>query len=219
MQIAVGGGVLAGDGLDSSGRGSTSPCSRRRCGTRDIVGRPPALDASRASRRPARVYLVVDRRVRRQSTRRLGVLRAPGRSRCSAVAFAAPMAAYAGDAGDRREHSFRVIRFVILPMFLFSGTFFPVSRLPLPLEWLAYATPLWHGVELCARCSRSGTCTRAARARPRGLPARCSSSSVCVWRCARYAREAARSERVRVRRQPRATPLRAQPHGLPGAPG
>jgi lipooligosaccharide transport system permease protein len=34
-------------------------------------------------------------------------------------------------------------------MFLFSGTFFPVSRLPLPLEWLAYATPLWHGVELC----------------------------------------------------------------------
>jgi lipooligosaccharide transport system permease protein len=42
-----------------------------------------------------------------------------------------------------------VNRFVIVPMFLFSGTFFPVSRLPLPLEWLAYATPLWHGVELC----------------------------------------------------------------------
>jgi lipooligosaccharide transport system permease protein len=40
-------------------------------------------------------------------------------------------------------------RFVIVPMFLFSGTFFPVSRLPLPLEWLAYATPLWHGVDLC----------------------------------------------------------------------
>ena len=33
-------------------------------------------------------------------------------------------------------------------MFLFSGTFFPVSRLPLPLEWLAYVTPLWHGVDL-----------------------------------------------------------------------
>ena len=40
-------------------------------------------------------------------------------------------------------------RFIVVPMFLFSGTFFPVSRLPLPLEWLAYATPLWHGVELC----------------------------------------------------------------------
>ena len=38
---------------------------------------------------------------------------------------------------------------MILPLFLFSGTFFPVSRLPLPLEWVAYATPLWHGVDLC----------------------------------------------------------------------
>ena len=42
-----------------------------------------------------------------------------------------------------------VNRFVVVPMFLFSGTFFPISRLPLPLEWLAYATPLWHGVQLC----------------------------------------------------------------------
>jgi lipooligosaccharide transport system permease protein len=36
-----------------------------------------------------------------------------------------------------------------MPMFLFSGTFYPVSRLPEVLQWLAYATPLWHGVELC----------------------------------------------------------------------
>ena len=34
-------------------------------------------------------------------------------------------------------------------MFLFSGTFFPVSQLPLVLGWIAYATPLWHGVDLC----------------------------------------------------------------------
>ena len=34
-------------------------------------------------------------------------------------------------------------------MFLFSGTFFPISRLPVALEWVAYATPLWHGVDLC----------------------------------------------------------------------
>ena len=33
-------------------------------------------------------------------------------------------------------------------MFLFSGTFFPVTRLPTVLEWAAYATPLWHGVDL-----------------------------------------------------------------------
>jgi lipooligosaccharide transport system permease protein len=34
-------------------------------------------------------------------------------------------------------------------MFLFSGTFFPVSRLPDVLRWVAYLTPSWHGVDLC----------------------------------------------------------------------
>ena len=39
-------------------------------------------------------------------------------------------------------------RFVVVPLFLFSGTFFPVSQLPPALEVLAWVTPLWHGVEL-----------------------------------------------------------------------
>ncbi len=64
------------------------------------------------------------------------------------AAFTAPFAAYA--ATLESDAAFvGVNRFIVVPMFLFSGTFFPVSRLPLPLEWLAYATPLWHGVELC----------------------------------------------------------------------
>jgi lipooligosaccharide transport system permease protein len=64
------------------------------------------------------------------------------------LAFTAPTAAYA--ATQTSEGAFVPYnRFVVVPMFLFSGTFFPVSRLPLPLEWLAYATPLWHGVDLC----------------------------------------------------------------------
>ncbi len=42
-----------------------------------------------------------------------------------------------------------LFRFLIMPMFLFSGTFFPVSQLPDWLEPLAYAVPLWHGVDLC----------------------------------------------------------------------
>ncbi len=64
------------------------------------------------------------------------------------LAFTVPTAAYA--ATQNSEGAFVPYnRFVIVPMFLFSGTFFPVSRLPLPLEWLAYATPLWHGVDLC----------------------------------------------------------------------
>ncbi|MFP3915397.1 MAG: ABC transporter permease [Actinomycetota bacterium] len=41
-----------------------------------------------------------------------------------------------------------MMRFGIVPMFLFSGTFFPVSQLPDWLEPVAVATPLFHSVEL-----------------------------------------------------------------------
>jgi lipooligosaccharide transport system permease protein len=34
-------------------------------------------------------------------------------------------------------------------MFLFSGTFFPISQLPAALQPIAWVTPLWHGVSLC----------------------------------------------------------------------
>ncbi len=40
------------------------------------------------------------------------------------------------------------LRFVITPLFLFSGTFFPLEQLPAAVRPLAYLTPLWHGVEL-----------------------------------------------------------------------
>lgn len=64
------------------------------------------------------------------------------------LAFATPITAYA--ARQQNDAGFAVLfRFVVLPMFLFSGTFFPVQRLPELLRGLAYATPLWHGVELC----------------------------------------------------------------------
>jgi lipooligosaccharide transport system permease protein len=64
------------------------------------------------------------------------------------LAFTAPLAAWA--AHTQTEVSFiAIFRFVILPMFLFSGTFFPISSLPRALEVLAWFTPLWHGVTLC----------------------------------------------------------------------
>jgi lipooligosaccharide transport system permease protein len=64
------------------------------------------------------------------------------------TAFSMPMAAYSASAEN--DHSLPpIFRFVIVPMFLFSGTFFPVSQMPLVLELLAYVTPIWHGVELC----------------------------------------------------------------------
>jgi lipooligosaccharide transport system permease protein len=62
------------------------------------------------------------------------------------VAFAAPVSALSAWAEEEVFNP--LFRFVITPMFLFSGTFFPVTRLPHGLRELAYATPLWHGVKL-----------------------------------------------------------------------
>ena len=41
-----------------------------------------------------------------------------------------------------------IFRFVINPLFLFSGTFFPLTQLPAAVGVVAWATPLYHGVEL-----------------------------------------------------------------------
>jgi lipooligosaccharide transport system permease protein len=40
------------------------------------------------------------------------------------------------------------ITFLMLPMFLFSATFYPLDVYPQPVQWLIQAMPLWHGVEL-----------------------------------------------------------------------
>jgi lipooligosaccharide transport system permease protein len=63
------------------------------------------------------------------------------------MAVALPMTAFS--AHTENESGFAAIqRFVVIPMFLFSGTFFPLSKLPLPLETVAWLTPLSHGVAL-----------------------------------------------------------------------
>ena len=41
-----------------------------------------------------------------------------------------------------------LLRFAVLPMSLFSGVFFPIESLPVLLRWVAWALPLWHGVDL-----------------------------------------------------------------------
>ncbi len=51
-----------------------------------------------------------------------------------------------------------LFRFVMTPLFLFSGTFFPWRQLPGWAHPIAFATPLWHGVELC-RSLTLGTAT------------------------------------------------------------
>jgi lipooligosaccharide transport system permease protein len=64
------------------------------------------------------------------------------------LAFAAPVEAWA--ITRNKDSGFAVVyRFVLIPLFLFSGTFFPVTQLPAWLRPVAYLTPLWHGVALC----------------------------------------------------------------------
>jgi lipooligosaccharide transport system permease protein len=72
-----------------------------------------------------------------------------------AAAFSAPLAAFA--ATQETETTFPLIlRLAIVPLFLFSGTFFPVDQLPGWLQPLAALSPLWHGVELC-RAATTGS--------------------------------------------------------------
>ena len=73
------------------------------------------------------------------------------------LAFAAPIFAFS--ALQDNDQGFNVLfRFLITPMFLFSGTFFPVEQLPGWMQPVAWATPLWHGVEL-SRSLSLGTTT------------------------------------------------------------
>lgn len=45
------------------------------------------------------------------------------------------------------------INFVMLPMFLFSATFYPLDVYPQVVQWIIQALPLWHGVELLRQLS------------------------------------------------------------------
>ncbi|MGH3497165.1 MAG: ABC transporter permease [Nocardioidaceae bacterium] len=70
------------------------------------------------------------------------------------MAHATPM--FAISASLKTQSGFSIVyRLVVIPMSLFSGTFFPVSQLPAGISWIAYETPMWHGVEL-ARMSTTG---------------------------------------------------------------
>jgi lipooligosaccharide transport system permease protein len=68
------------------------------------------------------------------------------------LAFAAPVAAWAMTLQSETSFAY-LFRFGMMPLMLFSGTFFPLSQLPGWLRALAYATPLWHGVDLCRMLS------------------------------------------------------------------
>jgi len=82
------------------------------------------------------------------STRSLGLVGAVPAAVLCGLAFAMPIAAWTGSRDV--DNTFpAILRFVVMPMFLFGGAFYPVEQLPRALETVAWFTPLWHAIELC----------------------------------------------------------------------
>jgi lipooligosaccharide transport system permease protein len=74
------------------------------------------------------------------------------------LAFGAPLVAFSATVGTSGNAFNVVFRFILVPMSLFAGTFFPISQLPAWVRPVAWLTPLWHGTEL-ARSAAFGTLT------------------------------------------------------------
>ncbi len=83
----------------------------------------------------------------------LGTLTGPGVlltlviSVLTGMAFAAPVVAYSATLESEGQQFAALFRFVVMPMTLFAGAFFPIEQLPAWLRPLAWATPVWHGTE------------------------------------------------------------------------
>lgn len=64
------------------------------------------------------------------------------------LSFGLPLMAYSASVEEDKGQFALVMRFVVTPLFLFSGTFFPLDTLPIYLQWIGWISPLWHGTEL-----------------------------------------------------------------------
>jgi len=64
------------------------------------------------------------------------------------LAVGAVIMAYTSTVTEDKGQMAIIQRFIITPMFLFSGTFFPLAQLPGYLQWIGWVSPLWHGNEL-----------------------------------------------------------------------
>ena len=74
----------------------------------------------------------------------LGILTAT----LTGMAVAALIARYSATVEEDKGQMAVIMRFGLMPMFLFSGTFFPLEQLPVYLQWIGWISPLWHGSEL-----------------------------------------------------------------------
>ncbi|GAB3435906.1 ABC transporter permease [Actinophytocola sediminis] len=64
------------------------------------------------------------------------------------MAMAGPIAAFSATVESEGQQFNALFRFVVMPMTLFAGAFFPVEQLPAWLRPIAWITPVWHGTEV-----------------------------------------------------------------------
>ena len=64
------------------------------------------------------------------------------------ASFGALMQALAGKLENENIFFTVLGRFIMMPLFMFSGTFFPLSSMPIFLRWIGWISPLWHSIEL-----------------------------------------------------------------------
>ncbi|MGJ9406892.1 ABC transporter permease [Nesterenkonia aurantiaca] len=64
------------------------------------------------------------------------------------LAIGLPIMAYVSTLRDEKGQMSLIQRFVIMPLFLFSGTFYPLTNLPGFLQVLGWFSPIWHANEL-----------------------------------------------------------------------
>jgi lipooligosaccharide transport system permease protein len=74
----------------------------------------------------------------------------------TAYAFSG-IAAYSASLREDRSQFNVVLRLIVTPLTLFSGTVFPLAQLPIYLQWIGWISPIWHGAELARQFSYGPT--------------------------------------------------------------
>ena len=66
----------------------------------------------------------------------------------TALSFGGPLCAYIASLEKDASQETLVLRFIVMPLTLFSGTYFPLTLMPVYLQWIGWISPLWHGTQL-----------------------------------------------------------------------
>lgn len=64
------------------------------------------------------------------------------------LALFTPLMAYSATLEEEGLQFNFVQRLIVMPMFLFAGTFFPLAVMPVYLQWVGWISPMWHGTQL-----------------------------------------------------------------------